>query len=178
MESHQIEAIHRFIRSLLESPIQPTHEMVFNAIQKLKRAQDLDFGGSSKRWFRKWWQTNGLHKIKTKPLSAVRYAAAQESDVTAWFDQYERVLADLKIRNRRNIINFDEAGFRVGCMKGIQILVPTDMKEFYSINPENRKPITIVETINAVGQYPPPSIITVEGHDIMENWFDKPQRSS
>jgi hypothetical protein len=30
---------------------------------------------------------------------------------------------------RKNVINFDEAGFRVGCSKGQSILVPDDIKE-------------------------------------------------
>jgi hypothetical protein len=32
-------------------------------------------------------------------------------------------------------VNFDEAGFRVGCAKGQWILVPKDVIEFYSLSP-------------------------------------------
>ena len=53
-------------------------------------------------------------------------------DVEAWFADYRVVLRELNIKNKRNIINFDEAAFRVGYMKGHEILVPTDVKEHYS----------------------------------------------
>ena len=156
LEEHQVRAIHEFIRSLIAYGIQPTHKVVLAAITTLKRAQDAEFNGPSPRWFRQWWKDNGLHKIKTKPLAVVRYTAAQESDVRSWFDRYQRVLAELGITRSQDIWNFDEAGFRVGCMKGHEILVPSDIKEFYSISPENRKYLTIIESINAAGHQPPP----------------------
>ena len=65
---HQKEALHLFIRSLLAYRIQPTYQLVFNAICNLKRAQDPNFKTPSLRWFSTWWKQNGLHKIKAKPL--------------------------------------------------------------------------------------------------------------
>ena len=63
LEKHQIKAIHEFIRSLLTYGVQPTHELIFNAIKGLKRSQNADYKGSTKRWFRTWWKSNYLHKI-------------------------------------------------------------------------------------------------------------------
>ena len=171
LEKHQIKAIYEFIRSLLTYGVQPTHELIFNAIKSLKRSQNADYKGPTKRWFRTWWKSNHLHKIKTKPLPVVRYTAGQVKDVKAWFADYRVVLRELNIKNKRNIINLDEAGFRVCCMKGLEILVPTDVKEYYSISPENRKSITIFENINAAGDYPPPPLLVIQGHDMMSNWF-------
>ena len=74
----------------------------------------------------------------------------------SWFDRYQRVLPELGIIRSQDIWNFDEAGFRVECMKGHEILVPSDIKEFYSISPENRKSLTIIESINAAGNQSPP----------------------
>ena len=74
----------------------------------------------------------------------------------SWFDRYQRVLAELGVTRSQDIWNFDEAGFRVGCMKDHEILVPSDIKDFYSISPENRKSLTIIESINAAGHQPPP----------------------
>jgi hypothetical protein len=71
----------------------------------------------------------------------------------------------LNIRRRRNIINFDESGFRIGCTKDQEILVPEDVKQFYAVSPENRKSVTIIETINASDDYPrPPMISTHEAY--------------
>ena len=82
------------------------------------------------------------------------------------------MLKELKIRKSRNILNFDEAGFRVGCMRGQEIIVPEEIKQFYAVSPENHRSATVIETINAAGDYPPPPIIA-QGHDIMATWFRK-----
>ena len=103
--------------------------MVFNAIVSLKRAQQPQYTGPSKRWFTSWWKENKLHTIKSKPLATIRFTAATEDDIQRWFYDYRQVLKELGIIKRRNIINFDEAGFRVGCMKAHKLLVPDDIQE-------------------------------------------------
>jgi hypothetical protein len=62
--------------------------------------------------------------------------AQNEQDVKRWFKKYRETIREYKIK-RRNIVNFDEAGFRVGCLKGTYILVPLDVVEFYALSPEN-----------------------------------------
>ena len=56
-------------------------------------------------------------------------------------------------------------------MKGHEILVPSDVREFYAMSPENRRSLSIFEYINAAGDYPPPPLVIVQGHDIMSSWF-------
>jgi hypothetical protein len=128
LENHQLVSLHLFIRSLLAYGIQPTHQLVYNSICFLKRTEDPDFKPPSWNWFVKWWKANGLHKIKSKPLAVVRLTAQQEKDVIKWFEKYRATLSQYNIK-RRNIVNFDEAGFRVGCAKGQWILVPEDIQE-------------------------------------------------
>ena len=171
LEAHQVRAVDHFIRSLLAHGIQPTHEVVFNAILSLKRAHNPTDKGPTKRWFRRWWQSNGFHKIKTKPLAIVRFSAAQEPDVKNWFRDYVVALKTLNVRKRRNIINFDEAGFRLGCMKGHEIIVPLDIKQHYAVSPENRKSLTVFEMVNAAGEYPPPPMVVIQGQELMASWF-------
>lgn len=127
LDEDQVGAVHKFIRSLLAYGIQPTHDVVYNAIVNLKRVQDPEKKSPTQRWFRGWWKTSNLHKIKTKPLAFVRFTAAQEKDVKTWFVDYRNVLKELEIKSKKDIINFDEAGFRVGCMKGRDIIVPADV---------------------------------------------------
>jgi hypothetical protein len=43
--------------------------------------------------------------------------AQDEQEVKRWFKEYHKTLGEYGIK-RRNIVNFDEAGFRVGCAKG------------------------------------------------------------
>ena len=54
-------------------------------------------------------------------------------------------------------------------MKGHEILVPSDIKEFYSISPENRKSLIIIESINAADHQPPPPVLIMQGRRIMQN---------
>ena len=82
-------------------------------------------------WFKIQWKKHKLHKIKAKSIPTKQFTAAQENNVQTWFKQYQKVLKDLEIRRKKNIINFDEASFRVGCLKGYEILVPVDVKKVY-----------------------------------------------
>ena len=177
LRDQETKAINSFIQSLLVHGIPHTHQIVFNVIVSLKKAHNRLDVGPSRRWFRDWWKRSNLHKIKTKPLSMIRFEAAQESDMTRWFADYRHALKTLNIRKRRNILNFDEAGLRIGCMRGQEILVPMEIKQFYAVSPENRRSATIIETINAAGDYPPPPMVIIQGHDIMAIWFsdDLPQ---
>ena len=120
----QEKAIHSFIRSLLQFSIQPTHDLVFNAICGLKSKQKR----LPSSWFQKWFKKAGLHTIKTKPIAVIRVTAAQISEVEKWFQSYRVNLARYQIK-KKNIYNFDEAGFRVGCARGQEILVPLDIRE-------------------------------------------------
>ncbi len=76
------------------------------------------------------------------------------------------MLKELKI-TRRNLVNFDESGFRIGCLKKQEVLVPIEIKEHYAVSPENRRSLTIVESINAADDYPPPPMIIIQGQEIM-----------
>ena len=131
LQEYQKNAIHQFIQSLLASHIQPTYQLIFNAICNLKRAQDPDFKSPSLSWFRKWWKQNDLHKIKAKPLAVIHLTAQQEQEIVQWFKEYQATIKKYDIK-RRNIVNFDEAEFHMGCLKDQYLLVSTDILEVCS----------------------------------------------
>ena len=58
-------------------------------------------------------------------------------------------------------------------MKGHKILVPSDIKKFYSISPENRKSLIIIESINAAVNQQPFPVLIMQGRRIMQNWFQE-----
>jgi hypothetical protein len=68
-------------------------------------------------WFLGWWKSNELHKIKSKPLAVIQLTAQQEQKVKKWFKAYTATLVRYKIK-KKNIVNFNKAGFCVGCAKG------------------------------------------------------------
>ena len=47
--------------------------------------------------------------------------------------------------------------------------MPSDVKELYTSSPENRKSVTIIETIQADGRKPLPPFIITPGKKIMDN---------
>ena len=65
----------------------------------------------------------------------------------------------------------DEAGARIGCPGGEHVVVPTPIKELYTASPENRKSVTIIETIIADGREPLPPFVITPGKKIMDNWI-------
>ena len=76
--------------------------------------------------------------------------------VEEWFSKYQAKLLERNITNGCDIYNFDESGVRVGCPKREEIVVPIEIKELYTSSPENRKSVTIIESISADGRPPPP----------------------
>ena len=65
----------------------------------------------------------------------------------------------------------DESGARIGCPGGEHVVVPTEVKELYTSSPENRKSVTIIESIIADGREPPPPFVIAPGQKIMDNWI-------
>jgi len=65
----------------------------------------------------------------------------------------------------------DEYGARVSCPTGETVIVPTEIKVLYTASPENRKSITIIETICADGSPPLPPVVICPGENIIEDWF-------
>ncbi|KAN0073263.1 hypothetical protein V8E54_008483 [Elaphomyces granulatus] len=57
----------------------------------------------------------------------------------------------------------DESGARIGCPAGEPVLVPSEVKEMYTSSPENRKFVTVIETIVADGREPLPPFIIAPG---------------
>jgi hypothetical protein len=65
----------------------------------------------------------------------------------------------------------DETGARIGCPSGQHVIVPVEVQELYTSSPENRKSVTIIETIIADGREPLPPFIITPGKKIMDNWI-------
>jgi hypothetical protein len=79
------------------------------------------------------------------------------------------------MRNNRiqeqDVWNFDETGFRIGCLRGQLVLTHTNQKAVYIADPENRESITIIEAISAKGLTIDPLVI-MQGVIFKEKHFD------
>jgi hypothetical protein len=114
--------------------------LVFRSIYALKKASNPSAKPPSKVWYGNWWKENRLHKIKSKPLAANRIIAQEEAQIRLWFKENIRTIEEMGIQ-KKNILNFDETGFRIGCPKGQTLLVPEDVQEVRIILFNNRVPI-------------------------------------
>ena len=122
----QSQAIIRFIHDQLSYGILPTKQVVFGVICCLCKAQGQSLPSDS--WFTKWWPKMGLHKIKAKPIAKIRIEAYNPSEIDDWFKGYWDIIHKYNIK-RTYVDNFDESGFRVGCPRGVEVLVPDEVKE-------------------------------------------------
>jgi hypothetical protein len=122
----QEQSLHRFIKSYLDHNQLPTQGVVLGAITYLRRLESRPPPSDS--WFKKWWKTQPMHKIKTKPIARDRISAQDTKEVKEWFKKYKEVVDKYQVQ-KKDIFNFDETGFRVGCPRGEEIYVPLDVKE-------------------------------------------------
>jgi hypothetical protein len=65
----------------------------------------------------------------------------------------------------------DESGARVGVLKWEAVVLPIEQKEIYTASPENRKSITIIETISEDSRQPIRPTIICPGQRFIESWF-------
>jgi hypothetical protein len=78
-------------------------------------------------------------------------------------------LEELYIIKGKNVLNMDESGARISCPTGKYVIIPIEVKELYMASPENRKSVTIIETIYANRRKPLPPFIIAPGKKIMDN---------
>ena len=71
------------------------------------------------------------------------------------------------------MLNIDESGAQVGCPGGEHVVVLAEVKELYTASPENRKSITVIETIIADGREPLPLFVITPRKQIIDNWINK-----
>jgi hypothetical protein len=106
--SHGGLNLNQFIRSYLDHCLLSTKCVILSAITRLRALENKPPPSTS--WFQKWWKTQPLHEIKTRPIAYVRITAPDKVEVHEWFKKYREVLQKYKL-SRRDIRNFDETGF-------------------------------------------------------------------
>jgi len=166
----QEQAVFRFCQDQVEMGLGATPSIIYAAICHLHQQENRN--PPSRRWFQEWIKNNPhLHSIKTKPIAHVRIRTHTEEDLKSFFLDYQNNLAKYGIQRAKYIFNMDESGVRIGCPTGEIVVVPTHVKELYTASPENRKSLTIIETICADGSPPPPPVVICPGEKILENWI-------
>jgi hypothetical protein len=104
--------------------------MVYAAIGCLRANQIPEKEPPSWRWFQIFMKNHPelFRTLKTKPIARVRVSAADVEEVKEWFHGFRAFCESLGIK-ARDVLNFDEAGFRVGVAPGEEIIVPAYVHE-------------------------------------------------
>lgn len=124
-----------------------------------------------------WWWTKRFlkrhpiyRKSKSKSLSAERQAAQEQADIDEHFRDFEAKVKELDIQPD-DIHNFDETGFRIGCLNGQVVWTYTDVQAVYISDPDNRELVTLIKCISGTGKVCKPMIV-MSGIVFMEQHFD------
>ncbi|KAI1006773.1 hypothetical protein K3495_g1436 [Podosphaera aphanis] len=94
----------------------------------------------------------------------------KRGEVEEHFSRFRNEGSAKKIKPE-NIRNFDETGFRIGCLNSPLVLIWAEQKAVYLIDPENRDYVTCIEAISASGKTIPPMVI-LSGALLLEKFFD------
>jgi hypothetical protein len=117
---------------------------------------------SSSQLVSKSWTTWFIKRTKcfkhwSKPLSAARKAAQKRANIDLHFEKFKRWYQEQNMKPE-NLHNFDETGFRIGCLAGQIVFTRTD-KQVYISDPDNRELVTLIESICAIGTTTDPMMI-------------------
>lgn len=110
-------------------------------------------------WTTRFIKRTGCLRHRTKPLSAERKAAQKRADIELHFEKFRRRYQELRMKPE-NLHNFDETGFRIGCLSGQIVFTQTD-KQVYISDPNNREIVTSMESISGTGKTTDPMMIMV-----------------
>jgi hypothetical protein len=126
----QVDAIYKYVEDSYLSGYGATKAMVYAAIGCLKANQLPPKEPPSWRWFQIFMKEHPdlFHTLKTKAIARVRVSAADVEEVKNWFDGFHIWCEEHDIQPG-DVLNFNEAGFRVGVAPGEEIVVPTYVKE-------------------------------------------------
>jgi hypothetical protein len=126
----QVEAIYKYVEDSYLSGYGATKAMVYAAVGCLRANQVPMKDPPTWRWFQGFMKDhpNLFRTLQTKAIARVRVSAADVEEVKDWFYGFRTWCEEHDIK-AGDVLNFDEAGFRVGVAPGEEIVVPAYIHE-------------------------------------------------
>jgi hypothetical protein len=126
----QVEAIYKYVEDSYLSRYGATKSIVYAAVGFLRANQLLPKPPPTMRWFREFMNNHPelFKTLKTKPIAQVRVSAADLEEVREWFYSFWTWCEEHSIQPR-DVLNFNEARFRVRVASREEIVVPAYVKE-------------------------------------------------
>ena len=132
MKPGYVEAVFLYIENQAHAGFSASREMIQGAIGYMLAQEDPPRRMPTSQWTYQFLRDLPIvHKAKTRPLEMERALAQQPKDVEQWFVNYVQALEYYDVY-WIHIWNFDEGGFRVGCIKEGEVWVPAYMEAVVS----------------------------------------------
>jgi hypothetical protein len=127
LNGEQIQAVFLYIENQAHAGFSASREMIQGAVGCIISQENPPRSMPSSRWTYDFLKNLPLvHKAQTRPLELKRAIAQQPKDVEIWFRDYIQTLEFYQVY-WIDIWNFDEGGFRVGCIKEGEVWIPAYM---------------------------------------------------
>ncbi len=164
------EALKGYMEFLCRIGMPPDKRAIVKATNLLLEERGED--RVSKEWGRRWLLKNKQYykNIRSKTLHAERKAIHHTEEIQLHFQQFQEMIVRYSIE-QKDVWNFDEIGFRIGCLRGRMVVVPADIKAIYLADPDNRESITALECCSAGGLSIAPFLI-LKGDIMLEKHFE------
>jgi DDE superfamily endonuclease len=169
LNAFEDEALKRYMDFLCRIGMPPDKRAIVKAANLL--LEDRGEARVSKDWGRRWLLRNKEYykNIRSKTLHAERKAIHHTEEIELHFRQFNEMMVTYDIE-QNDVWNFDEIGFRIGCLRGRMVIVPADVKAIYLADPDNRESITALECCSAGGRSIAPFLI-LKGDILLEKHF-------
>jgi Tc5 transposase DNA-binding domain len=127
LNAEQTQAVFLYIENQAHAGFSASREMIQGAVGWMLSQERIPRLMPSSKWTYEFLKNLPLvQKAKTRPLELARAVAQQPEDVEAWFTEYIQALEYYNVY-WIDIWNFDEGGFRVGCIKQGEVWIPAYM---------------------------------------------------
>ena len=128
------------------------------------------------RWARAWIKRqDDIFVRRQRHLDLNRVLAHDIDGIQKWYDGFIKIIIDKGI-DSADIWNFDETGFRIGIGKDQWIITYEPNRRHFMAASDNRETITIIESVNAVGDVINPLLIIQGSQYLVRYFIDLPDR--
>ncbi|OXV09804.1 hypothetical protein Egran_02433, partial [Elaphomyces granulatus] len=92
----------------------------------------------------------GIKTVLSAKIDKQRWDCVSKASCEKWFGNFEKAVREYHILDS-NIYNMDEKGCVLGLSERAKVLIPSDSDVSYKQQPGNRESVTIIESVNGVG---------------------------
>ena len=170
LTTDQDAALKSYVSFLIHIGQPPNKQGLRSAANAILKTMGREIG-VAKNWASRWLTRNKkwFHTVRARTLAAERKMSHQKEEFERHFEEFRSTCTEYGIAEE-DIWNFDESGFRIGCLAGRIVITHASTKSVFLADPEQRESITSIECISGGGETIPPMLI-LSGSVMLEKHF-------